>query len=74
MIDGLGFEAGAARTAPTSVIDIAPTVLRHLDLPTAGVDGRALQRPARCATMGVVPEAAPNAVGLREAGERDRCN
>jgi arylsulfatase A-like enzyme len=43
MIDGPGFEAGALRTARTSPIDIAPTILRHLGLPAGDVDGRALQ-------------------------------
>jgi arylsulfatase A-like enzyme len=44
MIDGPGFDGGATRLEPTSLIDIAPTVLRHLDLPSAGMDGRPLQR------------------------------
>ncbi|WP_426955032.1 alkaline phosphatase family protein [Muricoccus radiodurans] len=30
-------------TAPTSLVDIAPTVLAHLGLPVDGMDGRALQ-------------------------------
>lgn len=47
MIEGPGFDAGAARAEPTSVIDIAPTVLRHLGLPDSGMDGRPLQRAAR---------------------------
>ncbi|HEV2439606.1 MAG TPA: alkaline phosphatase family protein [bacterium] len=46
MIDGPGFDAGAARAEPTSMIDIAPTVLCHLDLPAANMDGRPLQRAA----------------------------
>jgi len=44
MIAGTGFEAGAVRAEPTSIVDIAPTVLRHLGLPAEGMDGRALQR------------------------------
>jgi hypothetical protein len=43
MLDGAGFEAGATRVEPTSVVDIAPTVLRHLGIAAAGMDGRALQ-------------------------------
>jgi predicted AlkP superfamily pyrophosphatase or phosphodiesterase len=38
---GGGFAAGA-RTAPSSLIDIAPTVLRHLGLPIDGMDGAPL--------------------------------
>ena len=44
IIEGPGFKAGAAHAGPTSVIDIAPTALRHLDLPVADMDGRPLQR------------------------------
>jgi hypothetical protein len=44
MIDGTGFAPGAPFSAPTSPIDIAPTVLAHLQLPAEGMDGRALQR------------------------------
>jgi hypothetical protein len=43
MISGTGFTAGAVRQAPSSLIDIAPTVLAHLGLPGDGMDGRALQ-------------------------------
>jgi hypothetical protein len=43
MIDGPGFAAGAVSAAPTSPIDIAPTILAHLRLPADGMDGRALQ-------------------------------
>lgn len=43
MIAGEGFDAGAALTGPTSVVDIAPTVLRYLELPVGGMDGRPLQ-------------------------------
>ena len=45
LIDGRGFAAGAARAAPAHVVDLAPTILRHLDLPAAGTDGRPLQNP-----------------------------
>jgi arylsulfatase A-like enzyme len=43
MIDGPGFAAGTRSDAPTSPIDVAPTILAHLQLPAAGMDGRALQ-------------------------------
>ena len=40
-ISGGGFVPGPRHTR-SSLIDIAPTVLRHLGLPTTGMDGRAL--------------------------------
>ena len=40
-ISGRGFTPGTHRER-SSLIDIAPTVLRHLGLPTAGLDGRPL--------------------------------
>ena len=40
---GPGFAPGATRTAPSSGVDIAPTVLAHLGLPVHGMDGRILQ-------------------------------
>lgn len=43
MIDGEGFAPGASRPRPCSLIDIAPTILTHLGLPTDGSDGRPLQ-------------------------------
>lgn len=43
MIRGAGFAAGAVRHAPSSLIDIAPTVLRHLGLAADAMDGQALQ-------------------------------
>jgi arylsulfatase A-like enzyme len=42
-ISGRGFVAGTYQ-ARSSLIDIAPTVLRHVGLPTAGTDGRPLPR------------------------------
>jgi len=45
MIEGPGFAAGAARHAPSSPIDLAPTILRQLRLPADGCDGKALQTP-----------------------------
>jgi arylsulfatase A-like enzyme len=43
MISGGGFAPGA-RHAPTSLVDIAPTVLRHLHMDHDDMDGRALAR------------------------------
>ncbi len=40
---GSAFAAGATRDEESSITDIAPTVLCHLDLPAEGMDGRALQ-------------------------------
>jgi arylsulfatase A-like enzyme len=47
MIEGPGFVAGATRSAPSSPIDLAPTILRQLRLPEDGCDGTALQTPPR---------------------------
>jgi arylsulfatase A-like enzyme len=46
LVDSPGFARGGARADPTSVVDIAPTVLRHLGLAAGGTDGRPLQREA----------------------------
>lgn len=43
MIEGEGFAPGEIRTVPSSVIDVAPTVLAHLRLPAIGLDGTKLQ-------------------------------
>jgi hypothetical protein len=43
MIDGAGFLGGTDAGGPTSPIDIAPTILAHLEMPASGMDGRALQ-------------------------------
>ena len=43
MIDGTGFPGGTVSATPTSPIDLAPTILAHLQLPADGMDGRALQ-------------------------------
>ncbi|MGK7870847.1 alkaline phosphatase family protein [Falsiroseomonas sp. E2-1-a20] len=45
MIEGAGFAAGTTRDAPSSPIDLAPTILRHLRLPGENCDGKALQTP-----------------------------
>jgi hypothetical protein len=42
MIDGPGFSAGSVATSPTSPIDIAPTILAHLQQPAEGMEGRVL--------------------------------
>ncbi len=43
ILRGGAFPTHTVRDAPTSCTDIAPTVLRHLGEPAAGMDGRALQ-------------------------------
>lgn len=40
---GLGFRAGSSCSEPTSLVDIAPSVLAHLRLDRSGLDGRSLQ-------------------------------
>jgi predicted AlkP superfamily pyrophosphatase or phosphodiesterase len=44
IVRGGGFEAGGRCGAETSAIDIAPTILRHLNLPSGGMDGKPLSR------------------------------
>jgi arylsulfatase A-like enzyme len=44
MIDGAGFAAGYARGDSAHVVDVAPTITRHLGIPAPGMDGRPLQR------------------------------
>jgi hypothetical protein len=43
MIEGGGFAAGL-RHEPTSLVDIAPTVLRHLQMDHADLDGSPLRQ------------------------------
>jgi hypothetical protein len=43
MIDGPGFTAGTVSATSTSPIDIAPTVMFHLQVEAAGMDGGRLQ-------------------------------
>lgn len=43
LVAGQGFEAGAVSDVPASVVDVAPTILKHLGLPWSGLDGRPLQ-------------------------------
>ena len=42
MLDGGGFKAGLRTSHPASLIDFAPTMLRHLGLSATGMDGGAL--------------------------------
>ena len=43
LIEGVGFSPGARYDAPTSPVDIAPTILAHLEMPWDDCDGRPLQ-------------------------------
>jgi hypothetical protein len=43
MVSGVGFEANSVRDEPACVVDVAPTILRHLDLGWSELDGRPLQ-------------------------------
>ncbi len=43
---GAGFAEGAIRSAPTSIVDLAPTAIAHLGLDLADFDGAPLQRGA----------------------------
>lgn len=43
MIAGQGFDPGGTRTRPSSIIDLAPTILVHLGLAVDGCEGRNLQ-------------------------------
>ena len=44
MIDGAGFAPGAIRNDPVHVVDLAPTIMRHLGIAAPGMDGSALFR------------------------------
>jgi arylsulfatase A-like enzyme len=46
MIEGPGFAGGTKRAAAAHIVDLAPTILRHLGLPEVGMDGRALHVPS----------------------------
>jgi hypothetical protein len=43
MIDGEGFAAATVRASPSSLVDIAPTILKFLQSPADGMDGRPQQ-------------------------------
>ncbi len=49
LIEGVGFAGGTARAAAAHIVDLAPTILRHLRLPELGMDGRALQAARQAA-------------------------
>jgi hypothetical protein len=42
LISGRGFAAGGRREDPARIVDLAPTILLHLDVPAHGMDGHAL--------------------------------
>jgi arylsulfatase A-like enzyme len=42
LIEGPGFAAGT-RNEPVYVVDLAPTIMRHLGIPASGMDGSPLQ-------------------------------
>ena len=44
LIRGPGFTAGMVHTAPSSLVDIAPTVLEHFEIESDGLDGTPLQQ------------------------------
>jgi arylsulfatase A-like enzyme len=44
LIEGPGFAGGSARGEAAHIVDLAPTILRHLRLPETDMDGRALQQ------------------------------
>ena len=44
MISGRGFLPASVRHTKSSVVDIAPTIMAHLEHPADGMDGIALQR------------------------------
>jgi hypothetical protein len=46
LAEGRGFAAGMSRRAVTSIVDVAPSVMHHLQLPADGFDGVALQAAA----------------------------
>jgi len=43
MIEGAGFRGGVTRAEKAHIVDLAPTILRHLGVASAGMDGHALQ-------------------------------
>jgi hypothetical protein len=44
LIEGSGFLASLSRREPAHITDLAPTIMRHLGIPSDGMDGRPLQR------------------------------
>jgi hypothetical protein len=45
LIDGPGFAAGGRRMGDARIVDLAPTISRHLGVAADGMDGGALQAP-----------------------------
>lgn len=45
IVCGPGFAPGATRADAASIVDLAPTIMRHLGIAAPGMDGRALQAP-----------------------------
>ena len=43
LIEGPGFAAGSSCGEPVHVVDLAPTIMRHLTIAASGMDGHALQ-------------------------------
>jgi hypothetical protein len=43
MIDGDGFTPGACCTRPSRIVDLAPSILHHLQIEASGMDGQPLQ-------------------------------
>ena len=43
MIGGAGFGPGGTRHDPAHITDLAPTIMRHLNIPAPGMDGHPLQ-------------------------------
>lgn len=48
MIDGPGFQPGQVCSKPASIVDIAPSILKHLGHPAAGMDGAPLHHRTDC--------------------------
>jgi arylsulfatase A-like enzyme len=44
LIDGPGFTPGGTRAGPVHVVDLAPSIMRHLGIAAPGMDGRPLQQ------------------------------
>ena len=44
LIDGPGFRRGGTQEGPAHIVDLAPTIMQHLQVDAGGMDGRALQR------------------------------
>jgi hypothetical protein len=47
LIDGPGFTCGGRRGDMARIVDLAPTILRHLNVPAVAMDGHGLQRAER---------------------------